>query len=328
MDRAARVSRVALYNSGMTPMTSLPVIVSAGEALTDLVRVDRDLWRSHPGGAGWNVARACAALGVPAAFAGAVGKDVFGDDITRSSQEAGLDVRFLQRNAHPTLMAVVHEVSPPAYAFLGENSADLHFDPDALPSGWEGAARWVHLGGISLARAPLNRRLLDLAARARHEGARVSFDPNARITHADPAYRPILERTLALADLIKLSDEDVRFFYAGLSEPDAVRAMREHNAYAPIVITRGGHGVHLYEAEAEHGATLAVPAVPVQVVDTVGAGDAFVAGLLAHATRHPEAGWADAVRFAARVAAVACTRPGAYAPTLAEVNALDATGQS
>ena len=97
-------------------MTSpLPLIVSAGEALTDLVTAGGNTWEAHPGGAGWNVARACARLGVPSAFAGAVGQDNFGDDLLAGSLEAGLDPRFLQRAIAPTLLAVVYSKSPPAY---------------------------------------------------------------------------------------------------------------------------------------------------------------------------------------------------------------------
>ncbi|AFZ68951.1 carbohydrate kinase family protein [Deinococcus peraridilitoris] len=302
----------------MTDVSPQPLIVSAGEALTDLVRTGEQTWTSHAGGAGWNVARAAASLGVPSAFAGAVGHDVFGDEIWRVSVAAGLDVRFLQQVSAPTLMAVVHQVHPPAYMFLGENSADLHFQPDQLPTGWMRSVRWIHLGGISLARAPLNTRLLELAERARDAGAKVSFDPNARNVHGNPAYRPMFERTLQLADVIKLSDEDVRFFYPESSEAEAVNAMRELNPGAPLIVTRGGEGASLFA----DGERRDFEAVRVEVIDTVGAGDAFVAGLLTHAVRDAQAGWSEHIRFALTVGAAACTRAGAYAPTLADLTAL------
>ena len=157
------------------PQNDLPLIVSAGEALTDLVTAGGNAWHAHPGGAGWNVARACASLGVPSAFAGAVGQDNFGDDLRRASQDAGLDLRFLQRVPAPTLLAVVYSANPPAYRFLGENSADLHFDPTLLPDGWLRAARWLHVGGISLSRWPLADTLLGLIESARAAGVRISF---------------------------------------------------------------------------------------------------------------------------------------------------------
>lgn len=301
----------------MSNPPNLPLIVCAGEALADLVRTGERAWTHHPGGAIWNVARACATLGLPTGFAGAVGEDVFGDDLARATREARLDERFFQRAPRPTLLAVVHELAPPAYYFLGENAADLAFDPAELPVGWQGAARWLHVGGISLARSPLNATLLDMARRVKAAGGRVSFDPNARVTHRDPAYRPVFEAALRLADFVKFSDEDVRFFFPGRAEHEALDEVRALTS-APVVVTRGGDGATLL-----HGAERReFDAVKVTVADTVGAGDAFVAGALYSETTRPERPWADHVAFALRVAATACTRSGAHAPTLAEVEAL------
>ncbi|GGK93408.1 carbohydrate kinase family protein [Deinococcus radiotolerans] len=294
---------------------SLPLIVSAGEALTDLVTAGGNAWHAHPGGAGWNVARACASLGVPSAFAGAVGQDNFGDDLLRASQDAGLDLRFLQRVPALTLMAVVYSANPPAYRFLGENSADLHFDPALLPEGWLGAARWLHVGGISLSRWPLADTLLGLIDQARAAGVRVSFDPNARITHRHPDYPAVFERVARRADLMKFSDEDLAFFFPGQSEADVLRRLRGLNAKAPIVITRGAQGASLY-----HSAGRAdLPAAPVQVVDTVGAGDALCAGLLASAAERPDALWTEHLRVGLNAAAAACAHAGAYAPTRQDI---------
>ncbi|WP_119675205.1 carbohydrate kinase family protein [Deinococcus sp. RM] len=298
------------------PQNDLPLIVSAGEALTDLVTAGGNAWHAHPGGAGWNVARACASLGVPSAFAGAVGHDNFGDDLQRASQDAGLDLRFLQRVPAPTLLAVVYSANPPAYRFLGENSADLHFDPTLLPDGWLRAARWLHVGGISLSRWPLADTLLGLIESARAAGVRISFDPNARITHRHPDYPAVFEAVARRADLMKFSDEDLAFFFPGQSEADVMRRLRGLNAKAPIVITRGAQGASLY-----HSAGRAdLPAAPVQVVDTVGAGDALCAGLLVSATEHPGALWTEHLRVGLRAAAAACAHAGAYAPTRADLS--------
>lgn len=297
------------------PQITLPLIVSAGEALTDLVTASGNAWHAHPGGAGWNVARACASLGVPSAFAGAVGQDNFGDDLLHASQAAGLDLRFLQRVPFPTLLAVVYSANPPAYRFLGENSADLHFDPARLPDGWLGAARWLHVGGISLSRWPLADTLLGLIDQARAAGVRVSFDPNARITHRHPDYPAVFERVARRADLMKFSDEDLAFFFPGQSEADVLRRLRGLNPKAPIVITRGAQGASLY-----HSAGRAdLPATPVQVVDTVGAGDALCAGLLVSATEREGALWSDHLRVGLDAAAAACAHAGAYAPTRADL---------
>lgn len=299
--------------------TPLPVVISAGEALVDLVRTGPTTWSAHPGGAPWNTARALASLGLGAAFAGSVGNDIFGDDLARATLAGGLDPRFLQRADTPTLIAVVHETHPPAYFFLGENSADLHFDPAALPTGWADAARWAHFGCISLARPPVNARYVAMAEAVKAAGGRVSFDPNARLPHRDPAYRPVFERMLRLADFLKLSDEDARFFFPDRSEDEVVAEVRALNPTVPIVLTRGGDGASLFEAGA---ARRDFPAVKVNVVDTVGAGDAFVAGAVYGAATRPDAPWAEHVALALKVGAAACTRAGAHAPTLAEVEAL------
>ncbi|WP_293909012.1 carbohydrate kinase [Deinococcus sp.] len=297
----------------------LPLIVSAGEALTDLVTDGANRWIAHPGGAAWNVARACARLGLPSAFAGAVGQDNFGDDLMRASRDAGLDPRFIQQLPAPTLMAVVYSASPPAYRFLGENSADLAFDPGHLPNGWLGAARWLHVGGISLVRWPLADTLLGLIENARAAGTQISFDPNARILHRNPAYLPVFEAVVRRCNFLKFSDEDLAFFFAGQSEDDALNYLRGLNARAPIVITRGALGASLYQ-----GATSRtdLPTVPVQVADTVGAGDALCAGILVSATERPQALWTDHLHVGLQAAAVACSHAGAYAPTRQDLAAL------
>jgi fructokinase len=296
----------------------LPLIVSAGEALTDLVTDGGNRWVAHPGGAAWNVARACARLGIPSAFAGAVGQDNFGEDLMRASREGGLDLRFIQQLPAPTLMAVVYSANPPAYRFMGENSADLGFDPTHLPNGWLGQARWLHVGGISLVRWPLADTLLGLIENARAAGTHISFDPNARIVHRNPAYAPVFEAVVRRSDFIKFSDEDLTFFFAGQSEDDALRYLRGLNTHAPIVVTRGALGASLYHGSGRTD----LPTIAVQVADTVGAGDALCAGILVSATERPQAGWTDHVHVGLKAAAVACSHAGAYAPTRQDLAAL------
>ncbi len=290
---------------------SLPLIVSAGEALTDLVTAGGHRWEAHAGGAAWNVARACARLGVPSAFAGAVGSDNFGQDIVEQSRQAGLDLRFLQQTDAPTLLAVVYSKDPPAYRFMGENSADLQFDPARLPADWLQTARWLHLGGISLARWPLADTLLKLLDAAHAAGVKISFDPNARISHQHPDYPAVFRRVLEQADLIKLSDEDMAFFFPDQNEAQATATLREVNADAPLIVTRGAQGATLFEG----GTRTDLPTFPVKVMDTVGAGDALCAGVLVSATERPAAAWTEHLGLGLRAAAAACARAGAYAPT-------------
>ncbi|HKR41653.1 MAG TPA: PfkB family carbohydrate kinase, partial [Paraburkholderia sp.] len=221
--------------------SGFPAFISAGDILTDLVRTPApegtphtsqpgapgmdSHWRAHPGGAGWNVARAVARLGLPTASVGALGVDNFSDELWNASVAAGLDMRFMQRVERAPLLAIVHQTHPPAYYFIGDNSADLAFDPAKLPEGWRAHAKWAHFGCISLVRQPLGETLATLAAELRAAGVKISFDPNYRNLMAH-GYEPILRRMAALADLIKVSDEDLRMLFAGKSEAEAIEAVR------------------------------------------------------------------------------------------------------
>ena len=111
---------------------TMPAVVVFGEALTDIVQGEPGQWRSYPGGAPWNVARALSRLGVSSAFAGAVSSDSLGEELHRQTEAAGLDMRFIQRVHADPLVAIVPSSHPPRYFFAGD--ADLHFDPEQLPA--------------------------------------------------------------------------------------------------------------------------------------------------------------------------------------------------
>ncbi|RQS70503.1 carbohydrate kinase [Burkholderia sp. Bp8963] len=296
---------------------AFPAFVSAGDILTDMVRAGDAHWTSVPGGAGWNVARAVARLGVSSALAGAIGDDCFSDTLWRASEAAGLDLRFLQRVARPPLLAMVHETRPPAYFFIGEGSADLAFDPARLPAGWADHVQWAHFGCISLVREPLAGTLLALAAELHARGVKISFDPNFR-NLMTAAYRPTLERMASLADLIKVSDEDLRHLFDGGSEADAIAALRAMNPRAALLVTRGANAATLYADGDVHEAS----PPRIEVVDTVGAGDASIGGLLFSLMAAPQRPWRAHLAFALAAGAAACRHTGAHAPTLDEVVAL------
>lgn len=288
------------------PVRTLPRLVAAGEALTDMVRTGVDTWRSHPGGSTWNVARAMAGLGVPSAFAGAVSADPFGATLLAATVDAGLDPRFLQQVGQPPLLAVVHELDPPSYFFIGADSADLHFDPAALPAGWRGAVEWAHFGGISLAREPLASKLVALARELRAQGVRISYDPNFR-SLMDARYDATLATMTALADVVKVSDEDLRGLFRCADADAGFALLRAMNPQAMFLYTRGAEGAALHA-----GADVwqARPP-PIGVVDTVGAGDASVAGLVASLMLRPGLEAGLHLAFSVAAGAAACTVQGA-----------------
>ncbi|WP_425495720.1 carbohydrate kinase family protein [Paraburkholderia hayleyella] len=296
---------------------TFPSFVSAGDILTDLVRAGSAQWLSRPGGAGWNVARAVARLGLPSACAGSLGLDCFSDELWQASVAAGLDMRFMQRVARPPLLAVVHQTQPPAYFFMGENSADLAFDPACLPAGWMSQLKWAHFGCISLVRQPLGATLVALATELRAHGVNISFDPNYR-NLMERDYGPILQRMMQLADLVKVSDEDLHHLFAGADETSALAQLRALNPQATVFVTRGADSATLFAGEQRFDA------IPprVDVVDTVGAGDASIGCLLFSLMTAPQRTGAEHLAFALAAGAAACRKAGAHAPALDEVVAL------
>ncbi len=300
----------------------LPALLVFGEALTDLIRLPGDdgrQWVSRAGGACWNVARVSAAMGVATGYGGAISTHApFGTELLALSRDAGLDERYLQPVDAPPLVAVVHRHDPPAYFFLGEGAADLAFDPNGLPAGWQEAARTAHFGCISLVREPLATTLVSLASRLHARGVAISFDPNLR-NLMGPAYHATFTRMATLATWLKLSVEDLRGLYPASTDVDALADVRRIAPQAHILLTDGERGMRLLLPD---GAVLTQPAYRVDVADTVGAGDAAIGGWLASLTRSPDAPLPHHLRRAAAAAALACTRTGAHAPDWEAVDAL------
>lgn len=296
---------------------ALPRFVAVGEALTDLIRTGDETWVSKVGGSTWNVARAASAQGIDSAFAGAISRCWFGDALQRANEAAGLDARFLQRVDRSPLLAIVVETAPPRYSFIGDDSADLHFDPPSLPAGWQQAADWVHFGGISLARPPLSDRLVALASDLHAAGVAISYDPNYR-NLMDARYTPTFERMCRLAQVIKLSDEDL-IGLTGTNDPMAALArVRSWNPQAWWLYTQGAAGAHLFTPTGHWQAS--PPAIA--VVDTVGAGDACIAGLLASRMLRQGGDPASHLAYAVAAGAAACQAAGAAPPTRDAVRSL------
>ncbi|AZN35398.1 carbohydrate kinase family protein [Iodobacter ciconiae] len=293
-----------------------------GEALTDFILQEDGRWLDCPGGSCWNVARVAARLGSTAAFAGAVSQDRFGSALWQLASEAGLDMRYTQQLPYPPLLAMVPSTQPPQYFFIGENSADLHFDPNHLPAGWAEHVRIAHFGCISLAREPLASRLVQLATQLAARGTRIAFDPNFRNIMATPAYRAHFTTMLGLADDIKVADDDLAGLFPELNSHDALATLRQLAPHARILLTCGAAGMTLLTGEQ----LVHQPAFAVTVADTVGCGDTTMGSWMAHALEHPHAPIQESLRFVAAAAACTARVHGAYAPTQAEVAQLLAGG--
>jgi fructokinase len=175
----------------------------------------------------------------------------------------------------------------------------------------------VHFGCISLAREPLAGKLLRLLDQVKAAGRKVSFDPNFR-NIMDERFDATLRYVAERADVIKVSDDDLAGLFRTGDVDGALASLRSFNPSAPIVLTRGAHG-----AELHHGNRVWRQASPrIEVVDTVGAGDASVGGLLYSLMARPAAEWDAHLRFSVAAGAAACQQAGAVAPALAAVQSL------
>ncbi|TCO72994.1 carbohydrate kinase family protein [Rhodovulum euryhalinum] len=301
------------------------MILCAGEALIDMLprhtAEGEAAFAPHAGGAVFNTAIALGRLGVPTGFFTGLSTDLFGQVLERALTASGVDARLAARSARPTTLAFVTLADGHAsYAFYDENTAGRMLGPADLPA-LPDTVEALFLGGISLAVEPCGATYEALMLR--EAGARVTMlDPNVRpgFVADEATYRARLARLIAAADIVKLSDEDLHWL---LGPGDTAALARDVLDRGPalVVLTRGAQGARAITRTAE----AAVPARPATVVDTVGAGDTFNAGLLAalraggHLSRAglgclSHAALVGALDLAARAAAITVSRAGANPP--------------
>lgn len=314
-------------------------ITCIGEVLIDFLPIERDGlttgFTMHPGGGPFNVAVGLARLAQPVAFAGKLGADFFGRHLCEYAASQGIDPRFLVTSpaAMSTLAFVAHEHGEPVFTFYGEGAADTMLEIDDLPPEFFDETRILHCGGISLLRGSTPNTVLAAVERLRGK-ALISLDPNIRelLIADEPGYRALLQRLFDLVDVVKLSTADGAWLSPGVSL-EQIAADLLARGPALVVITRGSAGVQAVRADSGTPLMLEAPAFPVEVADTVGAGDAFSAGLLAGLAERQVFSRSDlltlppdeltaVLRFAAATAALTCARPGADPPRREDVQAL------
>jgi fructokinase len=316
-----------------------------GEALVDLVyqpgeaggtdRYPADHYVAHPGGSPFNVAIGLARLGQPARLVARLADDTFGRQLRAHAISNGVDLSLAVAAAEQATLAVVglDAARNASYDFYRTGTADWQWT-DAELARIPAETDWVHAGSLASWIEPgalaIERRLADLAG-----STVVSYDPNIRPAllgdHAAAVAR--IERLVGLSRVVKASAEDLAWLYPGRELADL---LRQWQALGPavVVVTDGGRGAWAIGSDRE---PFRLSSPPVTVVDTVGAGDAFMAGLidalarsgLVAGNRRP-AGEAlrPAVERAALVAALTVARAGANPPTAAEVAANYYSGQA
>jgi fructokinase len=304
------------------------VIVVGGEALVDLVE-ERGLLRPVPGGGPFNTAIALGRLGVPVGFLGTLSHDDYGSLLGRLLIEAGVDMSLVRWSDAPTPLAVVHRQNDgkSTYSFYLSETSLTDFPPEAVPALPDDVCA-IHVGTLGLAIDPpaaAYEALLEREAGRRT----IVLDPNVRpMTFGDQAsYRARFERLAGWANIVKLSDDDASWIYAGLAPADVLEHILGLGPRL-VAVTQGAGGAIAASADG----MARVPAVPVTVEDTVGAGDSFGAALLATLFEHDMLGLEatrplddsfleHAVAYAVTAAAITCTRTGSAPPSRAEIEA-------
>lgn len=296
-------------------------VVSCGELLIDFVALRRGVrladapaFRRAAGGAPANVAAGVARLGKRAAFLGQVGDDDFGHYLAATLKRAGVDVRGLRfSSAARTALAFVslRADGERDFLFYRHPSADMLWRPEDIDYSVAEATRIFHFGSISLIAEPVRSATLAALSHARAHGARISYDPNLRLPlwPSPSAAREGILLGWREAEIVKVSEEELAFL-TGSSDPTAARSLW-HDRLRLVVVTHGARGCTFLTADASG----TLPGFTVRVVDTTGAGDGFVAGLLVGLLEHP-GDWSKptlerVLRFANAVGALVCTRRGA-----------------
>lgn len=258
------------------------MILCAGEALIDMLprqtEAHEAAFAPYPGGSVFNTAVALSRLGTPTEFFSGLSTDLFGERLDSVLMANGVGSKLAHRSDRPTTLAFVTLTDGHAsYAFYDENTAGRMLTEDDLPA-IPDTARACFFGGISLAVEPCADAYAALIARAHDLGRVVMIDPNIRPTFiADEArFRARLDQMLAHVDIIKASDEDLRWLLGDMPLPALAEALRAKGP-SIVLVTQGAKGVTGFYS----GGDIHVDAMAVQVVDTVGAGDTFNAGVLA-----------------------------------------------
>jgi fructokinase len=307
------------------------MILCCGEALIDMLpretAAGEAAFAPYVGGAVFNTAIALGRLGAPVSFFSGISRDLFGARLSDALSASDVALDHVRYSDRPTTLAFVHlREGQASYTFYDENTAGRMLTPEDLPVlGDEVAA--LHFSCISLIPEPCGSTYEALMRR--EHGQRVlMLDPNIRagfIQDRD-AHLARMRRMIAMADIVKLSDEDLAWF-GEAGSPDEIA--REWLGRGPklVVITRGGQGAIGFTASDR----VEVPARKVTVADTVGAGDTFNAGLLAHLHEselleraalaklsRDQVG--EALGFAMAAAAVTVSRAGANPPWRHEID--------
>ncbi|MTD15607.1 carbohydrate kinase [Nakamurella sp. YIM 132087] len=311
----------------------MPTIAVVGEVVADAVLPANGIVDGaahltvHPGGGPANTAVALSRLGTTARFAGRLSVGALGALCRAKLEESGVDLSASEAATEPATLAIARldDGGAASYEFYTAGTADWAWTDASLaplidgPFGDGPAPVAIHTGTLALALQPSGMVIERLLQRAR-ERMTVSVDPNLRTLLVPvETYRAVIDRWASLADIVRLSEDDLEQLWPGWTPEQA--AVHLHQQGVPLaVISLGAAGAFA----SLRGETVRVPIAPTTLVDTVGAGDSFHGGLLHHLAGAGLLGGRlgeltieslhEALTFASRVSAITCSRAGANPP--------------
>lgn len=256
------------------------MILCCGEALIDMLPQKLDdgseCFVPIPGGALLNTAIALGRLGEETSFFSSLSSDMFGQQLIAALEHSGVDTGLCVRSPNPSTLAFVNLKDGQAtYYFFDENSAARNLTPELLPS-LPATVTAIHFGGISLIPEPGGSSYEKLMTV--NQDRLLSFDPNIRpgFIQDEMGYRGRVSRMIEMADIVKVSDEDLNWIADGRPVDETIASWLQETDKI-VLLTEGANGATAYIKSG----TLHQPAIETCIVDTVGAGDAFNAGFLA-----------------------------------------------
>ena len=295
-----------------------------GDAVVDLIPDSETSYLKCPGGAPANVAVAISRLGGDSAFFGRVGQDPLGRFMKQVLKNEGVDTQYMlldEEHRTSTVIVDLDDHGERSFTFMVKPSADQFLQPQDVPAFKQG--EWLHVCSIALANEPSRSTTLAAMKAIKAAGGYVSFDPNLReevwLNPAD--LKSVVLQAVALADVVKFSDDELLFLTDKADLQTALSWLNEQYDLPLIVITQGKKGALVTHNNEQQ----LITGKPVNPVDTTGAGDAFVGGLLAGLVEsddwHNNDNLLKIIRQANACGALATTAKGAMTalPTAAQL---------
>ncbi|MBA2175137.1 aminoimidazole riboside kinase [Halobacillus locisalis] len=257
-------------------------IISLGEALIDFIPLDNDnmSFQKSPGGAPANVAVGLARLGAKSTFLGKVGDDVLGRFLKETLTTYGVETEYMyftKDTRTGVVFVTLDESGERSFDFYIDPSADRFLEEKEVEASLFNSHNVFHFGSISMINEPARSATKEAVQQAKEKGVIVSYDPNLRLGlwESEEAAKETIVSMLAEADIVKISEEELEFL-TGESDIQKGVDHLSHFEIPVLYVTLGSEGSYVFTKEGHTH----IPAMKVQAVDTTGAGDAFVSGIL------------------------------------------------